>query len=134
MDESNKKKLILVVEDEKILADTLKERLEQEGFSVLESYDGFEGLRMSLDKHPDLILLDILMPKVDGFEVLRKLRLDPWGINAKVVILTNVSDPANIVVNAGFKALDEKYEYLVKADMSLEDLVSKIKQKLDIQK
>lgn len=132
MAESNKKVLILVVEDEKILVETLQEKLEGEGFEVLKSYDGEEGLNLALTQHPDLILLDLLMPKVDGLQMLKKLRQDPWGLHANVIVLTNVSDPANVIVNAGFVGIDTNYEYLVKADMSLEDLISKIKHKLAI--
>ena len=132
MNKINKKFSILVVEDEKSLADALKDKLEKENFDVIECYDGLEGLQFASTKHPDLILLDLIMPNMGGLEMLNKLREDSWGINAKVIVLTNVSDPANIVVSTGFSALGSNYEYLVKAETTLENLVSKVKEKLNI--
>ena len=132
MNKINKKILLLVVEDEKILADTLKERLEQEGFEVLNAYDGSEGLKIALDNHPDLILLDLLIPKIDGITVLNKLHQDPWGAKAKVIILTNVSDPANIIMKTGLGGLSEDYEYLIKTNWSLDAVVYKIRKALKL--
>ena len=127
----NKKILILVVEDEEILSRTLAEKLEGEGFDVVSAFDGEEGLQKALTEHPDLILLDLLMPKVDGLTMLKKLREDPWGMHATVIILTNVSDPAKVAegMNTG---TDGTYEYLVKSNWSLDDIVARIKQKLEI--
>ncbi|MFA6476080.1 MAG: response regulator [Candidatus Paceibacterota bacterium] len=126
-----KKVLILVVEDEEILSRTLAEKLASEGFDVSTAYDGEEGLQKALKDHPDLILLDLLMPKVDGLTLLKKLREDPWGVNAQVMILTNVSDPVKVAegMHAG---IDGTYEYLVKSNWSLEDVIARIKQKLEI--
>ena len=131
MTDLNKKILILVVEDEEILARTLAEKLEAEGFKVFKAVDGDEGLRMALVEHPDLILLDLLMPRVDGMTMLKKLREDPWGLHAMVIILTNVRDPAKVAegMNVG---LDGTYEYLVKTDWSLDAVVDRIKEKLKI--
>jgi DNA-binding response OmpR family regulator len=128
----NKKVLILVVEDEEILARTLEEKLISEGFDVLKAVDGGEGLQIALTEHPDLILLDLLMPKVDGLTMLKKLREDPWGSKAVVMILTNVSDPAKVAEGMNLGGNDGTYEYLVKTNWSLEDVVSRIKQKLEI--
>ena len=127
MNEPNKKFLILIIEDERILADTLTEKLDAEKFDVIESFNGLDGLEFALKKHPDLILLDILMPKMDGFEVIKKLSEDPWGVDAKVIILTNVSDPGDMVSQAG---LGKNYEYLTKANTSLDEVVLRIKHKL----
>ncbi len=129
MDESNKKFLILIVEDERILADTLTEKLDTEKFDVIESFNGLDGLEFALKRHPDLILLDILMPKMDGFEVIKKLSEDPWGKDAKVIILTNVDNPGNVISQAG---LGKNYEYLTKANTSLDEVVLRIKHKLGI--
>ena len=72
MNKLNQKILILVVEDEEILAKTLQDKLVSEGFEVLKAYDGVEGLKLATNEHPDLILLDLLMPKMDGMGMLKK--------------------------------------------------------------
>ena len=131
MNETNKKILILIIEDEKVLADTLGEKLEAEGFNVIKTVDGNEGLKLALSEHPELILLDLLMPNVDGLTILKKLREDPWGLHVKVIILTNVNDP-NKVAEGMAAGLDGTYEYLVKVNWSLDSVVSRIKQKLGI--
>ncbi|MBI3485523.1 response regulator [Candidatus Daviesbacteria bacterium] len=121
----NQKK-ILVVEDEQILRQALIGKLTHEGFSVQMASDGEEGLRSALSEHPDLILLDIVMPTMDGVTMLKKLREDDWGQKANVIILTNLSDAEKMEesLKAGV------HDYLIKADWKLEDLVEKIKIKL----
>lgn len=117
---------ILIIDDEPSLLEALAERLTQEGFITLEAKDGVEGIKTALEVHPDLILLDLMMPLMDGIEVLRKLRSDPWGEQANVLVLTNLNDEHTI-----HDALQtHTYEYLIKADWSLEDLVKKIKEKI----
>jgi DNA-binding response OmpR family regulator len=129
MDKQNKKVLILVVEDEEILVKTLEEKLVEGGFDVIDGTDGEQGLHLALTQHPDLILLDLLMPKVDGMAMLKKLRADPWGAHAKVIILTNVSDPNKML--EGMESMDGvPYEYLIKSDWSLEALVQRINERL----
>ncbi len=131
MNEINKKILILVIEDETILANALKEKLENEGFKVSSAYDGVEGLILALKEHPDLILLDLLIPKVDGMEIIKKLQEDSWGKNAKLIILTNVSDSTRM--SKGWEISKNKaYPYVLKTDISLEEIVSKIKKELEI--
>jgi CheY-like chemotaxis protein len=133
MNKLNKKILILIVEDEKILADTLKEKLEEEGFDVFNVYDGLEGFNVAIKEHPDLILLDLLMPKVDGIKMINKLRQDPWGASAKIIILTNVANSANLSNHNDVKNIClEDCEYLVKTDWSLDKITDLIKKKLDI--
>ena len=125
------KKIILVVEDEEILTRTLKDKLEEESFNVLVAANGEIGLQLALKEHPDLILLDLLMPKVDGLTMLKKLREDSWGAKANVIILTNVSDPDKVSegMNIGPGGT---YEYLIKSNWSLDDVVARVKQKLEI--
>ena len=79
-------KKILVVEDEKNIVDILVFNLKREGYDTLEAYDGAEGLRLALEQDPDLILLDLMLPKMDGFEVCRLLR--EQGRATPVIMLT----------------------------------------------
>jgi len=117
---------LLVVEDEESLRIALHDKLTREGFTVLEANDGAEGLALALDKHPDLILLDIIMPVMDGMTMLGKLREDVWGKNAAVIILTNLNDDERVQESIKHGA----FEYLVKTDWKLEDVVTKIRAKL----
>ena len=121
-------KTILVVEDEEALRKAMSDKLTREGFKVLEAKDGEEGLETALKEHPDLTLLDIMMPKMDGLTVLSNLREDEWGKTAQVIIMTNLSESEKVseaVVNG-------VYEYLVKSDVPLAEVVQKIKAKLGI--
>lgn len=117
------KKTILMVEDEEVLRGVLKEKLQENDFATLEADNGEEGLGIALRNHPDLILLDIMMPKMDGLTMLKKLREDVWGKEAQVIILTNLSgnDGVSEALNQGV------FEYIVKTDIKIEDLLIKIK-------
>lgn len=121
-------KTILIVEDETPMRKVLAEELERNNFNVLQAENGEEGLEIALDKKPDITLLDIVMPKMDGLEMLKNLREDEeWGKDAKVLLLTNYSDVEKISesVQIGISG------YLVKSDWKLEDVVRKIKDKLE---
>ena len=131
MAKTNKKILILVVEDEKVLVDVLEEKLLKEGFDVIKAADGEEGLHLALADHPDLILLDILMPKVDGMKMLKKLREDSWGAHVNVIIFTNFDDESKVAEGMNIN-LDNTYQYLVKSNWTLDDLVLKIKETLKL--
>lgn len=119
---SSQQKRILIVEDEKSQRSALAEKFTREGFAVLEADDGQKGLEIALSSHPDLILLDIIMPVMDGMTMLEKLRADTWGKEAKVIILTNLSEVEKIseAVTRG------SYNYLVKSDWKLADVVAKV--------
>jgi len=120
------KKKILIVEDEKVIREALKIRLVTEKFDILEAVDGEKGLALALREHPDLILLDIIMPVMDGMTMLKFLRKDVWGKTAKIIILTNLSDSTKVQ-----EALEHNTnDYLVKTDWKLEDVVKKVKEKL----
>ncbi|HEU4677854.1 MAG TPA: response regulator [Candidatus Paceibacterota bacterium] len=117
---------ILTVEDEKDLREAIVTALSGEGFNVLAAEDGEAGLATALKERPDLILLDITMPKMDGLSVLRELRKDDWGKNVKVIVMTAHDDMGKIaeVLEAGGN------EYVVKTDVSLAGIVAKAKEKL----
>lgn len=120
-------KKILIIEDEKPLRSALHDKLSREGFSViLEAQNGKDGLEIALREHPDMILLDIVMPVMDGMTMLRELRKDAWGKDVKVIILTNLSDNEKV----GEAVSGGAYDYLVKTDWRLEDVISKIRERL----
>jgi response regulator RpfG family c-di-GMP phosphodiesterase len=125
MPKSNKK-TILIVEDEAPLLKAVKTKLELSGFSVITAEDGLTGLDLALTKKPDLILLDIIMPKMDGMSVLQKLRKNPAGKNIPVIVLTNLSD-ADKMQEAEKRGV---HDFLIKSDWRLEDVVSKVKERL----
>ncbi len=116
-------KKILIVEDEKNMRESLKEAFEEGHFEVLTEEDGENVIDIVKEKEPDIILLDIILPKKDGFEVLSELKGDVNTRNVPVILSTNLSDPSDIQ-----KALDlGATTYLVKSNYSLEDIVKKIK-------
>lgn len=119
---------ILIVDDESSIVETFKEKLLLEKFDVISASDGKEGLEKALKEHPDLILLDLLMPLIDGLSMLKELRKDNWGKDVAVIILTNLDDNKKVaeIVKEG------TYDYLIKTDWEINDIVEKIKQKLDI--
>ncbi len=119
-------KKILIVEDEVALLQVLTEKLKKDNFEVLQARNGQEGLQQAFSLHPDLILLDIIMPVMDGMTMLAKLRIDEWGKSVPVIILTNLSNEQRVA-----ESLQQGvYDYLVKSDWTLEDLVQKIKNRL----
>lgn len=120
-------KTILIVEDETPLRNALRDRLIREGFITLEAKNGQEGLEIALSQHPDLILLDILLPVMDGITMFKKLHADPWGKDAKVIVLTNLNDNKMV---ADAIALGS-HDYLVKSDWKIEDVIKVVRDKLN---
>jgi len=121
------KKTILIIEDELPMLKALSDKFTLEGFEILEAKDGAEGLKAALEKKPDLIILDIFMPVMDGKEMFEKLRADVWGKTVPVIILTNL--------NPDDKTLDQLMKngpsyYFVKSKWKLEELVGKVKKEL----
>lgn len=120
---ANLKKKILVVEDEISLLKALEEKFTHEGFEVLKARNGEEGLQIAIQAKPEMILLDIIMPKMDGLTMLRELRKDPWGKDAKIILLTNLSSPEAVT-----EAIQHNvYDYLVKTNWKLDSIVLKVK-------
>ena len=123
---------ILIVEDDKSLRDVLHNKFSLEGFNVLEANDGEAGLAIALREHPDLILLDILMPKMDGITMMKKLReANEWGKHVPIILLTNLSADDE-KINQAITDNTPAY-YLVKANYTIADLVEKIKERLSQQ-
>jgi DNA-binding response OmpR family regulator len=124
MKKINKK--ILIVEDDADFLALLQERVALEGFSVFIARDGKEGLDVASKERPDLILLDILMPKMDGIEMAKRLKES--GINISIIFLTNVGD-----VDYISKAIEaSQSDYIVKSNISIDDIIARVKDKLGV--
>lgn len=120
----DKKQIILLIEDEGPAVFAIEKHFDEVGFSVLTAFSAQEGLKIALEKHPDAIILDIMMPSESGLDILPELRADSWGQNAKVIVFSNLSTDEH-------KAIANKYhvdKYLVKTDTSLKELENAIKQ------
>jgi DNA-binding response OmpR family regulator len=124
---NNHPKKILIIEDEEALRQAMVDKFNREGFFVIEAKDGEEGLDLAIKNHPDIILLDIIMPKIDGLSMLKQLRSDAWGKDVPILILTNLNDAEYVsqAVESGV------YDFLVKSDWQLSTLVEKVKEKLN---
>lgn len=117
---------VLIVEDETALATVLGDKLTAEGFRVLQAADGEQGLEMAVSEKPDLILLDVILPKLNGIDMLKKLRTEPAGKKIPVMMLTNLSDSKNL----GEALANGAYDFLVKSDWNIDDLVQNVRAKL----
>jgi len=156
--DSNHSKKILIVEDDFSLNEALQEVLEEEGFFVLSAKNGVVGLKQAFAEHPDLILLDIIMPKMNGMTMLRKLREDKWGRDVPVIMLTNVGDTKEVMEALEHDCCNEKVlnsldnsflseegrkglqiyldkrlsngvcDYYVKSNMCLKEIVARVKE------
>jgi len=129
MESQNNGKKILIIEDELPMLKALSEKFSREGFSVVEAKNGQEGLELALSSHPDLIILDLFMPVMDGKEMMVKLRADEWGKKVPIMILTNLN-PDDKVLNEILKS-GPAY-YFIKSKWQLEELVGKVKKELKL--
>jgi DNA-binding response OmpR family regulator len=126
MDSTNTQKKVLLVEDDDNMANVYSTRLEAEGFNVRRVSNGEEALAAALEFHPDLILLDVMMPKVSGFDVLDILRNTPETANLRVIMLTALSQEAD-KQRAKDLGVDD---YMVKSQVVIADVVDRIKHHL----
>ena len=122
------KKKILLVEDDTALAAVYRSRLELEGFEISEVNNGEDALSAAISFHPDLILLDVMMPKISGFDVLDILRNTPETTNIRVVMLTALSQPKD-KERAEQLGVDD---YLVKSQVVISDVVARVKHHLGV--
>lgn len=120
---TTQQKRILLVEDDDALAAVYSTRLKVEGFDILRVANGEDALVSALQYHPDLVLLDVMMPKVSGFEVLDILRNTPETVNLKVIMLTALSQDSD-KKRAEELGVDD---YLVKSQVVIADVVERIK-------
>lgn len=128
MSEETTQKKILLVEDDDSLANVYTTRLEAEGFSIQRVPNGEDALAAAVSYHPDLILLDVMMPKVSGFDVLDILRNSPETANFKVIMLTALSQEAD-KQRAEELGVDD---YMVKSQVVIADVVDRIKHHLGV--
>jgi DNA-binding response OmpR family regulator len=126
MDEKEKKKSILIVEDEVSLSSALNDKLTGVGYEVAMAKNGQEGLDAIKEHKPDLILLDVVMPVMDGMTMLKELRKSDETSAIPVIILSNLSDNEDVL-----HAMENNtYDYLIKSDISLEAVLERVKAKL----
>ncbi|MFA6410906.1 MAG: response regulator [Candidatus Buchananbacteria bacterium] len=118
------KKTIVLVEDDEFLAELYATKLGLEGFEVSLAATGDKGLKMIKEKKPDLVLLDIILPKMDGFEILKAVRNDKEIKNVPIILLTNLSQKDEVKKGLELGAVD----YLIKAHFMPSEVVKKIKQ------
>jgi DNA-binding response OmpR family regulator len=113
---------VLLAEDDRFLRKAAEAALKRQGFTVLPAVDGEEALRVARAEIPDIVLLDLIMPKLQGFEVLRALKADPATASIPVIILSNLGQDSDVkqAMEAGAVG------YFVKANLSLQDLVKRV--------
>jgi len=119
----NSQKNILLVEDEQFLANLLKIRLEKEGFIISHAKDGQEAAEIIKKSKFDLVLLDIILPKISGFEILEMIRADSQLSGVPVIIISNLGQENDISRGQSLGAV----EYIVKAKVSIDELIGQVK-------
>ena len=121
-------KKVLIVDDDHSLRSLLRENLEAEGLHVLDTENGESGLKTAFRERPDIILLDIDMPEMDGIVMLNILRQNPRGAKIPVVMLTNIDDISRVA-----DALEsESYDYLLKNDTEIRRVIEVVKDRLGL--
>lgn len=123
----DKKIKILLIEDEEMLANMYEVKFKNEGYDLVKAMDGAMGLEMAKSMAPDFILLDIIMPKMDGFSVLKSLKEDPSTKNMPVMLLTNLGQDEDVQRGKQLGAVG----YLVKANITPSEVVASVKRELE---
>lgn len=122
-------KKVLIVEDEAALLRVLSDKFTSEGFSVLTAKNGLVGLKVALEEKPEVIILDILMPELDGMEMMKRLRESgEYGKKVPIVILTNLDADEKITWAV---AKDEPAYYLIKSNVDMDEIVGKVNQAME---
>ena len=116
-------KKILIVEDDKFLRDLISQKLAKEGYEVDEAVDGEEGVKMIKEVKPDLVLLDLILPGINGFEVLVKMKEDSSTSSIPVIILSNLGQKEDVEKGLKLGAVD----YLIKAHFTPGEIIDKIR-------
>lgn len=119
-------KTVLIIEDSSVLADTLHDILVMHGYNALVALSGKEGIRLALREHPDLVMLDIRLPDMTGYEIFQQIREDDWGATARIMILT-----ASEAVEQISKNVNLPLEHILfKPDLSVAKIAERIEQRL----
>ena len=126
MSETQVKKKILIVEDDAFLSSLLKTRIQGDGFEALLASDGDMALKILQEEKPDLVLLDVILPKRSGFELIESLQSDPRFKSVPIVIISNLGQEADIIRGKELGVVD----YFVKARISIDDLLKKVREHL----
>jgi DNA-binding response OmpR family regulator len=121
-------KKILIVEDEAAILNGISDKFTNEGFLVIKAKNGQEGLDEALKNHPDIVLLDNLMPNTDGFFFLENLRKDEWGKNVRIIMWSNSNDPKTINRARKLGVVD----FMIKSEWEYRDVVKKVRERLNI--
>lgn len=125
-------KKVLIVEDQNAIASILSDALRNKGYETDIAENGQIGVSKALEGHPDLILLDLLMPVMDGMTALSKIREDNWGKDVPVIILTNLNaDKEETIDNM---VTNRPRYYLIKSDWDIDDVISKIEEEINLSK
>ncbi len=119
---------VLVVEDDTLLLTALKDKLDIAGYTTNTAVNGIEGLRKALETRPGIILLDMLIPEMDGMTMLKKLREDAWGKDVPVIVFSNV-DPDGKLLSDVMET--KPTYYMLKSNSSLETVLEKIEEILN---
>lgn len=122
----NEPRTVLIAEDDAILRTALMHKLEAAGYTVLTAENGNEGLKCFIDKQPDALVIDIMMPEMDGATMLEEIRTLPEGKDVPAVILTNADDLGYVARTTNSDAED----YIIKSDQSLDEVVTLIDRKV----
>lgn len=123
------KKNILIIEDDDFFRELLRKKFLPEDFNLFEAVNGEKGIKEIKDKKPDLVLLDLLLPNMDGFEVLVKMKSDPATSSIPVIILSNLGQQEDIERGLKLGAND----YLIKSQFDIDQIVEKVKNILEKQ-
>jgi len=116
-------KRILIVEDDKFLRELISHKLIKEGYDIIEAADGEEGIKKATEEKPDLALLDLILPGIDGFEVLYRMKASPDTSSIPVIILSNLGQKDDVEKGMRLGAND----YLIKAHFTPGEIIGKIK-------
>jgi len=123
-------KQILIIDDDVAFTEMLAEILKAEGAEVMVEHDGAAGIEQALRVHPDMLLIDVMMPRMSGISVLEQLRGDDWGKGVPALLLTNMTQPEAM---AASMEKGPPTEYLLKTDWTLDQISEKVKQLLATQ-
>lgn len=116
-------KKILLVEDDEMLHGMYTQKFKHQGYEVLSAYNGADGVKLAETDRPDLILLDVIMPKMDGFVALKKIRKNPLTTKTPVILLTNLGQEEDVRKGRELGAND----YFIKANHTPQEVVDKVK-------